>query len=37
MPGLDFSDGAPTLAVDPYDDSLAGDVTDRFSAHDIGF
>jgi choloylglycine hydrolase len=37
MSGLDFSEGAPTLAVDPYDDSLAGDVTDRFSAHDIGF
>lgn len=37
MSGLDFSDGAPTLAVDPYDESLAGDVTGRFTAHDIGF
>ena len=37
MSGLDFSAGAPTLAVDPYDESLAGDVTGRFTARDIGF
>jgi choloylglycine hydrolase len=37
LSGLDLRDGAPTLAVDPYDESLAGDVTGRFTAHDIGF
>jgi penicillin V acylase-like amidase (Ntn superfamily) len=35
--GLDLSEGAPTLAVDPHDESLSGDVTGRFTAHDIGF
>jgi penicillin V acylase-like amidase (Ntn superfamily) len=37
MSGLDLSDGAPTLAVDPYDDSLSDDVTGRFVACGIGF
>lgn len=37
MSGLDLAEGAPTLAVDPHDESLTGDVTGRFTAHDIGF
>lgn len=35
--GLDLREGAPTLVVDPHDESLSGDVTGRFTAHDIGF
>ena len=35
--GLDLDDGAPTKAVDPYDDTLTGNVTDRFVPREIGF
>jgi choloylglycine hydrolase len=35
--GLDLDEGAPTTAVDPYDDTLTGNVTERFVAHGIGF
>lgn len=34
---LDLAAGSPSLAVDPYDESLVGDVTDRFAARDIAF
>lgn len=34
---LDLAEGAPVVAIDPYDESLAGDVTDRFAPHPIGF
>jgi penicillin V acylase-like amidase (Ntn superfamily) len=37
MDGLDQVDGAKPRAVDPYDTSLTGDVTDRFAPSDIGF
>lgn len=37
MDGLDLAAGATPLAVDPYDESLVGDVTDRFTARDIPF
>ena len=30
-------EGAPSTAVDPYDESLAGDVTDRFAPQDVQF
>jgi len=35
--GLDLDEGAPTTAVDPYDDTLTGNVTDRFVPREIGF
>ena len=35
--GLDLDEGAPTKAVDPYDDTLTGNVTDRFVPREIGF
>ncbi len=35
--GLDLTPGSPTLVLDPYDETLAGDVTDRFAARDIPF
>ena len=35
--GLDLGEGAQVSAIDPYDDSLTGNVTERFAAHDIGF
>lgn len=37
MGGLDFDEGAQTKAVDPYDESLAGNVTERFAPREIGF
>ncbi|HRD14675.1 MAG TPA: linear amide C-N hydrolase [Mycobacterium sp.] len=37
MAGLDLTAGAPTLVLDPYDETLTGDVTDRFAARDIPF
>ena len=37
MDGLDFSEGAQPQAIDPYDESLAGNVTGRFAPRDIGF
>ena len=37
MAALNLAEGAQTLAVDPYDTSLTGDVTDRFVPRNIGF
>ena len=37
MDRLDLAPGAPVLAVDPYDESLVGDVTDRFAPRQIAF
>lgn len=37
LKGLDLDEGAPIKAIDPYDDTLSGNVTERFVAHDIGF
>ena len=37
LDALDLDRGAPVTAIDPYDESLAGDVTDHFSARPIGF
>ncbi|MCP9271886.1 linear amide C-N hydrolase [Mycolicibacterium arenosum] len=34
---LDFTEGAPVLAIDPYDESLVGDVTPSFAPRHIGF
>ncbi|MCW1959607.1 MAG: linear amide C-N hydrolase [Mycobacterium sp.] len=34
---LNLGEGAPTVAVDPYDYTLVGDVTERFTAQDIPF
>ena len=34
---LDFADGAQVTAVDPYDESLSGDVTERFAPHRSAF
>ncbi|HYO03602.1 MAG TPA: linear amide C-N hydrolase [Mycobacterium sp.] len=37
LDGLDLDEGAQTTAIDPYDESLTGDVTDRFTPWEIGF
>lgn len=37
LDGLDLAEGAPVTAVDPYDESLAGNVTQNFTARNIGF
>jgi choloylglycine hydrolase len=37
MDALDLGEGADTLAIDPYDTALSGDVTDQFAAREIGF
>lgn len=37
MDRLELGPGRPALALDPFDESLAGDVTDRFTARDIQF
>lgn len=37
MDRLDLTAGGPALAVDPYDATLIGDVTERFTARDIPF
>jgi choloylglycine hydrolase len=37
MDGLDLDEGAQPTAIDPYDESLSGNVTDRFAPRDIGF
>lgn len=37
LSGLDFSDGGPAQAIDPYDESLAGNVTGRFAVRQLGF
>lgn len=34
---LDLDEGAPVTAIDPYDESLTGDVTKSFAARNIGF
>ncbi|MGI9161721.1 MAG: linear amide C-N hydrolase [Mycobacterium sp.] len=34
---LNLAEGAPTVAVDPYDYALVGDVTDKFAAREIPF
>ncbi|MCV7420610.1 linear amide C-N hydrolase [Mycobacterium yunnanensis] len=34
---LDLVAGGPALAVNPYDETLIGDITDRFAAADIAF
>lgn len=34
---LNLAEGAPTVAIDPYDYSLTGDVTDRFSPRELPF
>ena len=37
MPELNLAPGSPAVAIDPYDESLVGDVTDRFAAHETAF
>ena len=37
LAGLDLRGGAEPTAVDPYGESLVGDVTERFAPHPIGF
>lgn len=37
MDRLNLTAGAPTVAIDPYDYSLVGDVTDRFTAKRMPF
>ncbi|MCB1265329.1 MAG: linear amide C-N hydrolase [Mycobacterium sp.] len=37
MDRLDLAEGSPTLAVDPYDETLVGDVTDRFVPREMPF
>lgn len=37
MDKLALTSGGPVLAVDPYDETLVGDVTDRFTARDMAF
>ncbi|WP_029114463.1 linear amide C-N hydrolase [Mycobacterium sp. URHB0044] len=37
MAALDLTDRGEPLAVDPYDTSLTGDITDRFAARAVGF
>lgn len=34
---LNLAEGAPALAIDPYDDTLVGDVTDRFAPREMAF
>ena len=37
LDGLDLTEGAQPVAIDPYDDSLTGDVTSRFAPHESAF
>lgn len=37
MDRLNLAEGAPTLSIDPYDETLVGDVTERFAACDMPF
>lgn len=37
LDGLDLAEGASPTAVDPYDESLTGNVTMRFAPHQVGF
>jgi penicillin V acylase-like amidase (Ntn superfamily) len=34
---LDLTAGRPALVVDPYDESLVGEITDNFAARDVSF
>ena len=34
---LNLAEGAPALAIDPYDETLSGDVTDRFVPREMAF
>lgn len=34
---LNLAEGAPTVAIDPYDYTLVGDVTDRFTPRELPF
>jgi choloylglycine hydrolase len=37
LDALDLTEGVPPTAIDPYDETLAGDVTDRFALREIAF
>jgi len=37
MDRLDLADSSQPLAIDPYDESLTGDVTDRFAPLEMPF
>jgi Linear amide C-N hydrolases, choloylglycine hydrolase family len=37
LDGLDFTEGAEPQAIDPYDESLSGNVTSRFTACQFAF
>jgi choloylglycine hydrolase len=37
MDRLTLTSGSPSQVIDPYDDSLVGDVTDRFTVRDMPF
>lgn len=37
MNDLDLAASGPALVIDPYDESLVGDVTDRFNAREVAF
>ncbi len=37
MDGLNLDEGAPTVIINPYDYSLVGDVTDRFTPGEVPF
>ena len=37
LDGLDFADGAPVRVIDPYDETLSGDVTSRLAPAEIAF
>ena len=37
MDGLDLAEGGPALAIDPYDETLVGDVTGRFAPREMAF
>ena len=37
LDGLDLAEGGPALAIDPYDETLVGDVTGRFTPREMAF
>ncbi|TPG35791.1 linear amide C-N hydrolase [Mycolicibacterium hodleri] len=37
LEGLNLDEGAQAQAIDPYDESLTGNVTQRFAPRDVGF
>lgn len=37
LDALDLAEGAPVTAIDPYDESLTGNVTEHFAPRHIGF